>query len=111
VFEEYDMGQLKTVNSIATGGGAKTAWFKDTEGNTLAISQRRVTIDQAAAAADADTRLRAARRRSVARDRSPRSPVVAAAAASLLQPPASRRSGAAGARVRIARRLLALGAE
>jgi catechol 2,3-dioxygenase-like lactoylglutathione lyase family enzyme len=40
VFEEYDMGQLKTVNSIATGGGAKTAWFKDTEGNTLAISQR-----------------------------------------------------------------------
>jgi catechol 2,3-dioxygenase-like lactoylglutathione lyase family enzyme len=40
VFEEYDMGQLKTVNSIATGGGAKTAWFKDTEGNILAISQR-----------------------------------------------------------------------
>jgi catechol 2,3-dioxygenase-like lactoylglutathione lyase family enzyme len=39
-FEEYDMGQLKTVNSIATGGGAKTAWFKDTEGNILAISQR-----------------------------------------------------------------------
>jgi hypothetical protein len=27
-------------NSIATGGGAKTAWFKDTEGNILAISQR-----------------------------------------------------------------------
>jgi hypothetical protein len=23
-----------------TGGGAKTAWFKDTEGNILAISQR-----------------------------------------------------------------------
>ena len=31
---------MKTVNSIATGGGARTAWFKDTEGNTLAISQR-----------------------------------------------------------------------
>ncbi|PYR59675.1 MAG: glyoxalase, partial [Acidobacteria bacterium] len=25
---------------IATGGGAKTAWFKDTEGNILAVSQR-----------------------------------------------------------------------
>jgi hypothetical protein len=23
-----------------TGGGAKTAWFKDTEGNILAVSQR-----------------------------------------------------------------------
>src|SRR5437870_12142214 len=40
VFEEYDMPGIKTVNGIATGGGAKTAWFKDTEGNILAISQR-----------------------------------------------------------------------
>jgi predicted enzyme related to lactoylglutathione lyase len=40
VFEEYDMPGIKTVNSIATGGGAKTAWFKDTEGNIMAISQR-----------------------------------------------------------------------
>jgi predicted enzyme related to lactoylglutathione lyase len=39
VFEEYDMPGLKTKNGIATGGGAKTAWFKDTEGNILAISQ------------------------------------------------------------------------
>jgi hypothetical protein len=31
---------IKTVNSIATGGGAKTAWFKDSEGNILAVSQR-----------------------------------------------------------------------
>ena len=38
-FEEYDMPGLKTKNGIATGGGAKTAWFKDTEGNTLAIVQ------------------------------------------------------------------------
>src|SRR6266536_5855489 len=45
VFEEYDMPGVKTVNSIATGGGAKTAWFKDTEGNILAVSQR---ISQAA---------------------------------------------------------------
>jgi predicted enzyme related to lactoylglutathione lyase len=39
-FEEYDMpvGVMKT--GIATAGGAKTAWFKDTEGNILAVSQR-----------------------------------------------------------------------
>jgi hypothetical protein len=40
VFEEYDMPGIKMVNSIATGGGAKTAWFKDSEGNILAVSQR-----------------------------------------------------------------------
>jgi hypothetical protein len=40
VFEEYDMPGIKMRNSIATGGGAKTAWFKDSEGNIMAISQR-----------------------------------------------------------------------
>jgi predicted enzyme related to lactoylglutathione lyase len=40
VFEEYDLPGIQMRNSIATGGGAKTAWFKDTEGNILAISQR-----------------------------------------------------------------------
>ena len=39
VFEEYDMPGLKTKDGIAEGGGAKTAWFKDTEGNILAIVQ------------------------------------------------------------------------
>ena len=39
-FEEYDLPGMTMKNSIATGGGAKTAWFKDTEGNILAISQR-----------------------------------------------------------------------
>jgi predicted enzyme related to lactoylglutathione lyase len=38
-FEEYDMPGVTTKNGIATGGGAKTAWFKDTEGNILAVSQ------------------------------------------------------------------------
>jgi len=38
-FEEYDMPGVTMKNSILTGGGAKTAWFKDTEGNTLAVSQ------------------------------------------------------------------------
>jgi predicted enzyme related to lactoylglutathione lyase len=39
VFEEYAMPGVEMRNSIATAGGAKTAWFKDTEGNILAISQ------------------------------------------------------------------------
>jgi predicted enzyme related to lactoylglutathione lyase len=39
-FEEYDLPGVAMKNSIATGGGAKTAWFKDTEGNILAVSQR-----------------------------------------------------------------------
>ena len=36
-FEEYDMPGMKTVNGIAIAGGAKAAWFKDTEGNTMAL--------------------------------------------------------------------------
>jgi predicted enzyme related to lactoylglutathione lyase len=40
VFEDYNTPGIQTENSIATGGGAKTAWFKDTEGNILAVSQR-----------------------------------------------------------------------
>jgi len=36
-FEEYDEPGVKTVNGIAEGGGAKAAWFKDTEGNIMAI--------------------------------------------------------------------------
>lgn len=32
-FEEYEMPGFKTVDGIATSGGAKTAWFKDTEEN------------------------------------------------------------------------------
>lgn len=39
-FEEYDLPGLKTVNGINTGGGMKTAWFKDSEGNILAIAQK-----------------------------------------------------------------------
>jgi len=39
-FEEYDTPGIKTVNSISSAGGAKTAWFKDTEGNILAVSHR-----------------------------------------------------------------------
>jgi predicted enzyme related to lactoylglutathione lyase len=41
VFEEYDIPQMniKTVNGLATADGAKIAWFKDTEGNILGVTQ------------------------------------------------------------------------
>lgn len=37
VFEEYDMPGLKTVDGIAEMGQMHAAWFKDSEGNILAI--------------------------------------------------------------------------
>jgi predicted enzyme related to lactoylglutathione lyase len=39
VFEEYNLPNIKTVNSIATSGNNKSAWFKDSEGNIIAITQ------------------------------------------------------------------------
>ncbi len=39
VFEEYDFPGLKTENGIALVGTERSAWFKDTEGNTICISQ------------------------------------------------------------------------
>jgi predicted enzyme related to lactoylglutathione lyase len=38
-FEDYDMPGLKTVNGIATTGSNKAAWFRDSEGNILALIQ------------------------------------------------------------------------
>jgi len=38
-FEDYDFPGLKTERGIATLGDMKSAWFKDTEGNTIAITQ------------------------------------------------------------------------
>lgn len=38
-FEEYDMPGMKTFNGIFAGGGSKAAWFKDTEGNIMALVQ------------------------------------------------------------------------
>jgi len=37
VFEDYDMPGMKTVDGIATNEGGKAAWFKDTEGNIMAL--------------------------------------------------------------------------
>ena len=39
VFEEYDLPSLSTINSIATIGPNKGAWFKDSEGNLLSLVQ------------------------------------------------------------------------
>jgi hypothetical protein len=48
IFEEYDVPGLRTVSGIAEvernypskgGAGEKAAWFKDSEGNLLAIGQ------------------------------------------------------------------------
>jgi predicted enzyme related to lactoylglutathione lyase len=39
VFEEYDMPGFKTVNGIAEVAGLKGAWFRDTEGNLLALGE------------------------------------------------------------------------
>jgi catechol 2,3-dioxygenase-like lactoylglutathione lyase family enzyme len=39
VFEEYDFPGLKTVDGIATLDTERSAWFKDSEGNILAIGQ------------------------------------------------------------------------
>lgn len=36
-FEDYDRPGFKTVNGIFTGGGSKAAWFKDSEGNIMAL--------------------------------------------------------------------------
>lgn len=40
-FEEYDFPGLKTVDSIAELEGEKGAWFKDLDGNILAIGEVR----------------------------------------------------------------------
>ena len=39
IFEEYDTPSLKTINSVATTGPVKAAWFKDSEGNLLGFVQ------------------------------------------------------------------------
>src|SRR5690348_16122773 len=38
-FESYDMPGEKSPSGVLTAGGAKAAWFKDSEGNIMAIIQ------------------------------------------------------------------------
>jgi catechol 2,3-dioxygenase-like lactoylglutathione lyase family enzyme len=39
VFQEYDTPEVKTIKGVATLGESKGAWFKDSEGNMLALGQ------------------------------------------------------------------------
>lgn len=48
-FEDYDMPGLKTENGIATLGDLVSAWFKDTEGNTVVLmNDQRESLTKAA---------------------------------------------------------------
>jgi predicted enzyme related to lactoylglutathione lyase len=38
-FEDYDMPGKKSSTGVLTAGGARAAWFKDSEGNIMAIIQ------------------------------------------------------------------------
>jgi catechol 2,3-dioxygenase-like lactoylglutathione lyase family enzyme len=39
-FEEYDMGAFKTIDHVVTTPGVgRSAWFKDPDGNTIAVFQ------------------------------------------------------------------------
>jgi len=40
VFEDYDLPGLRTEDGIATLGPVRAAWFKDPDGNILAVEQR-----------------------------------------------------------------------
>jgi catechol 2,3-dioxygenase-like lactoylglutathione lyase family enzyme len=40
VFEEYDMPGFKSVDGIVELEGEKGAWFKDSEGNLIAVAER-----------------------------------------------------------------------
>jgi hypothetical protein len=38
-FEDYDTAKIKTKGGISEPGDTKAAWFKDTEGNIMALIQ------------------------------------------------------------------------
>jgi len=38
-FDEYDSETFKTVNHVVTSGFGRSAWFKDPDGNTIALFQ------------------------------------------------------------------------
>jgi catechol 2,3-dioxygenase-like lactoylglutathione lyase family enzyme len=40
-FEDYDMPNFKSVDGIVELEGEKGAWFKDSEGNLIALAERR----------------------------------------------------------------------
>jgi predicted enzyme related to lactoylglutathione lyase len=40
-FNEYDLPGLTTVDGVAEYQGVRSAWFNDSEGNVIALSERR----------------------------------------------------------------------
>jgi predicted enzyme related to lactoylglutathione lyase len=38
-FEDYDFPGLKTENGVATTGGGRAAWFRDSEGNYICLTE------------------------------------------------------------------------
>ena len=38
-FEEYDFPGMKTVDGVLDSGESRTAWFRDSEGNFVCLSQ------------------------------------------------------------------------
>ncbi|MDQ1582823.1 MAG: hypothetical protein QOF36_877 [Microbacteriaceae bacterium] len=38
-FEDYDIPGLKTENGVATDDESRTAWFRDSEGNFICVTQ------------------------------------------------------------------------
>jgi catechol 2,3-dioxygenase-like lactoylglutathione lyase family enzyme len=48
-FEDYDLPGLKTEDGVATLGELQSAWFKDSEGNTIALTtEMTVGLEKAA---------------------------------------------------------------
>jgi len=41
VFEDYDLGEIRTVDGLADFGMARAAWFKDSEGNIFELTEVR----------------------------------------------------------------------
>lgn len=39
IFEDYDLGEVQTADGLADFGFAKAAWFADSEGNILELSE------------------------------------------------------------------------
>jgi catechol 2,3-dioxygenase-like lactoylglutathione lyase family enzyme len=39
VFEDYDFGEMRTVDGVLEFGGARAAWFTDSEGNIFELSE------------------------------------------------------------------------
>ncbi|MCU1440842.1 MAG: glyoxalase [Rhodoglobus sp.] len=44
VFEDYDMPGLKTENGVAETAEARSAWFRDSEGNFICVTEMKSSV-------------------------------------------------------------------